>query len=168
MTASTVASSQNWSNRVLRCRLFIALAVMHALNIAAVNAFSPSAICTRGSLDARPYRHVCASGRTSLSSYPSGREQDPRVPTALSMTDDDGGSNDPLRNDRYGYKRGAVLLALVGLFNVWLTTLPPELRGATICAKDWCERHPNELCDCVSFDTWKDAIISFYQNGGVV
>jgi len=63
-----------------------------------------------------------------------------------------------------GEGRGAILLGIVLLFNVWIFSIPPSFRRAYICSSPACEE---QRCnDCVTLTEWTDGIKDYYQNGG--
>lgn len=70
------------------------------------------------------------------------------------------------KGDPGGITEGVYLLAIVGLFNVWMFSIPPEFRRARFCTEEdsiqYADRH------CTTFKAWKTGVAEYYANGGGV
>jgi len=65
-------------------------------------------------------------------------------------------------------KRGAVLFAFVMILNVWLFSIPVELRRGHFCFTEKCATNRSRCSDCVTFPEWFGQIGDYYANGGGV
>lgn len=66
--------------------------------------------------------------------------------------------------DPTGLKRGAILLPIVLLVNVWMFSIPVEYRRARICSEQQVRENPNSKC--MTADSWKQGVADYYANGG--
>lgn len=62
--------------------------------------------------------------------------------------------------------RGLVILAIVFLTNLWLFTIPPEIRRTHICTSDRCIQDRAWCYDCKTLQEVKDAVSDYYAGGG--
>ena len=73
-----------------------------------------------------------------------------------------------------GSGRGAILLGIVMLLNVWLFSLPPSFRRQNVCTPEVYERleqagvQPGDERYCITMEMWKDSIADYYAKGGGV
>lgn len=92
---------------------------------------------------------------------PARRVASPVAARNLVRLDAAGGEKDPRAYLRGSEFRGAVLLGLVLLVNVWLFSIPPEFRRAEICLRE-------SASDCVKLQDWASQIKAYYDAGGGV
>ena len=65
-------------------------------------------------------------------------------------------------------QRGAVLLSLTLLLNVWAFSIPVELRRDHFCFGERCAANRSRCSDCVTFKEWYGKVKEYYANGGGV
>lgn len=66
--------------------------------------------------------------------------------------------------DPTGLKRGAILLPIVLLVNVWMFSIPVEYRRARICSEQQVRENP--ASKCMTVDAWREGVADYYANGG--
>lgn len=66
--------------------------------------------------------------------------------------------------DPTGLKRGAILLPIVLLVNVWMFSIPVEFRRARICSEQQVRENPSSKC--MTTETWRQGVADYYANGG--
>mmetsp|Transcript_25135 Transcript_25135/g.54865 ORF Transcript_25135/g.54865 Transcript_25135/m.54865 type:complete len:165 (-) Transcript_25135:47-541(-) len=68
--------------------------------------------------------------------------------------------------DPTGLKRGAILLPIIFLINVWLFSIPVEFRRARLCSEEEVRANPNSKC--MTWETWRSGVADYYASGGGV
>lgn len=69
-------------------------------------------------------------------------------------------------NQIIGLNRGAYIMGMVLLLNVWVFSIPPEFRRAKICTEEQVVMFPNS--GCMTGGMWVDGVKEYYANGGGV
>ncbi len=80
----------------------------------------------------------------------------------------DGPKSKEWRDAVYGdsEKRGTILLGFVLLLNVWIFSIPTELRRGHFCFTENCSLNRARCNDCLTFPEWFGEVRSYYANGG--
>ena len=106
---------------------------------------------------------------------PLRSNQRSNTPTAATTTtalqESPSPSDDPeYRKSVYGEseERGKILLAVVVLLNVWIFSVPVELRRGHLCFTESCAQNRSRCYDCVTIPEWFGDIRAYYANGGGV
>jgi hypothetical protein len=127
----------------------------------------------------REYRfvHARAAPKTIVVPIAPSPPSSPRaeaVTMILSSTpkdDDDNNNNDNDNNkkkdeDPLGLARGAVLLGVVALANLWSFSIPPDYRRAKLCSQEQVVLYPKSKC--MTGSMWWGGVMNYYRNGGGV
>ena len=70
------------------------------------------------------------------------------------------------QGDPTGLKRGAVILPIMFLINVWMFSIPVEFRRARFCSAEQVRANPTSKC--MTWETWRNGVVEYYANGGGV
>ena len=126
--------------------------VLAALTLAILQdralAFAPVGGCARGvSVDFPP---ASFAGRSTTS--------------ALAAVEGPKFGEDGYEGDPTGLKRGAIILPIALLVNIWMFSIPVEYRRARICSEQQVRENPNSKC--MTTETWRKGVADYYANGG--
>ena len=137
------------SNGTMMTRIQVLAAITLAILQHSALAFAPVGGYARGvSVDFPPASF--GAGRSTTSALAAG--EGPKF-------GEPGYEGDPT-----GLKRGAILLPIALLVNVWMFSIPVEYRRARICSEQQVREHPHSKC--MTTGTWRKGVADYYANGG--
>jgi len=117
--------------------------------------------------------HAFAANPPSLTSQATtSPHQVPTPPFRVCMAPNEKRTSSQLRSksqndnqdDPLGITRGTLVFVLAFLVNLWLFSIPPELRRARNCNEEQVRMYPDSKC--MTGKMWWGAVQDYYRQGG--
>ena len=109
-------------------------------------------------------RYQSTNSGSTYSSCSVFRARRAMTGTMLFSQNNENNNGNEVDDDTLGTSRGIILLGIVFLINVWLFSIPTELRRNKFCSEEQVMLYPESKC--ITFDTWVNEITSYHSNGG--